>query len=65
MSAMKKITDNLKESKNQIENREAKMMMRRVSNHLDYTAIPSFNVDVYINRVEEEKRINDKINRVA
>lgn len=65
MSAMKKLSDILKESKNQIEIREAKMMMRRVSNHLDYTAIPSFNVDVYINRVEEEKRINDKINRVA
>lgn len=61
MSAIKKLTDVLKESKNPIEIRETKMLMKRIAKHIDYSAIPSFNIDVYITRLEEEKKILGRV----
>ncbi len=60
MAAIRKLTDTLKESKNPIEIRETKMLMKRISKHVDHSVIPSFNIDVYITRLEEEKKITSK-----
>lgn len=61
MSAIKRLTDVLKDSKNPIEIRETKMLMKRIAKHIDYSAIPSFNIDVYITRLEEEKKIMGRV----
>lgn len=61
MAVIKKLTDIIKDSKNPIQLKEAKLLMKRVSGHLDYSVIPSFNIDVYITRLEEEKQLLDRI----
>lgn len=61
MDAIAKLTEVINSSKNGIEITEAKMMMKRVSANIDYANSPSFNIDVYIQKLENEKRLKKRI----
>ena len=60
MDAIAKLTTVINESKNGIEITEAKQLMRRVSSNIDYANSPSFNIDIYIQKLENEKRLKRK-----
>lgn len=61
MSVINKLTDVMSESTNEIEVRNCKMLMKRISKTLDYTVAPNFNIDIYIEKLEKEKQLKRKL----
>lgn len=63
MTAIAVLTEKINNSTNDIEIKEAKLLMRRVSEHIDYASTPNFNIDVYIQKLDNDKRTMKKIGK--
>lgn len=61
MNAINKLTEIMGESNNEIEIRNCKMLMKRISKKLDYSLAPSFNIDIYIQKLEKDKVLRRKL----
>ena len=61
MTAISLLTEKINNSTNDIEIKEAKLLMRRVSEHIDYASTPNFNIDVYIQKLDNDKKTMKKM----
>lgn len=61
MTAISLLTEKINNSTNDIEVKESKLLMRRVSEHIDYASTPNFNIDVYIQKLDNDKKTMKKM----
>jgi len=60
MEAIKKLSDIISVSKNMVEVSQGKMLLRKISKHLDYSVTPHFNVDVYLAGLSRDKQMEKR-----
>lgn len=63
MEAISKLTDVITNSTNEIEIKESKLLMRRLSEFIDYANTPNFNIDIHIRKIENEAKLKKKIGK--
>jgi hypothetical protein len=61
MGAISKLTELIMNSRNDLEINESKLLMKRLSAHIDYSNTPNFNIDVHIRKLEADRRLQIRL----
>lgn len=61
MDRITKLTEIVSNSENELEVREAKQVMKKLGKFIDYTQSPSFNIDIHLSKIEQDRRLKIKL----